>query len=335
MVHSKSWWNNECSTQAKKLHEMRERLRRSKIAQRHKRQEIKNLLESVRLVESEEVRYPLKLATQRAQKHLMCLMASDGILHSYVRLQGKRLRGAAARARREFFDNILYKTHLSRIWDTVEWTKPCRQPTDKGLTNNHGSTANTMQEVGELFQEQFTPTNPPLVNVSFVEDMEQQPERSFPPYRKLECRESLAEVSNFSASGSDNIGWFWIKRIVWSEKNPDDSGDEAPVFDIETPILLLFDACVKHACYPPFFKQSVTTCISKPKKPDYTKAKAFQPIVLLNCLGKLKEKMLARRMQFDGQKYGLMHPSQFGEAIQHGTQDAGTQLVHNIKQMWK
>ena len=333
--HSKSWWNNECSIQAQKLREMRERLHRSKLAQRHKRQVIKNLHESIRAITLEEVKFLLRQQVKREQRHLAHLISSDNILNSYVRIQGRRLKGAAARAHREFFDQILYKTHSFRIWDMVEWTKPRRQPTDKGLTDNQKRSADTMQKVGELFQEQFTPQDPPLVDVSFVEEMEQQPERSFPPYGKLECRESLAEVSNFSAPGPDNVDWFWIKRIVRTGKNPDDPRDDAPVFDTETPILLLFDACVKFACYPPFFKQSVTTCIPKPKKPNYTKAKAFRPIVLLNCLGKLKEKMLACRMQFDGQKYGLMHPSQFGGAIQHSTQDAGTQLVHNIKQMWK
>ena len=334
-VHSKSWWNSKCSAQAKKLREMRECLQRSKLAQRYKRQEIKNLLILTHTVMSEEVCYLLRCQTQRIQKQLACLIASDGILNSYVRLQGKCLRGAAARARREFFDNILYKTHSSHIWNAVKWTKPRRQPTDKGLMDSQGCMADTMQQVGELFQEQFTPKDPPQVDVSFIDKMKQLPKRSFPPYGKLEYYKSLAEVSNFSAPGPDNIGWFWIKRIVCLGKNLDNPRDEAPVFDTETPILLLFDACIKHVCYPPFFKQLVMTCVPKPKKLDYTKAKAFRPIVLLNCWGKLKEKMLAHRMQFDSQKFGLMHLSQFGDAIQHGTQDAGTQLVHNIKQMWK
>ena len=45
--------------------------------------------------------------------------------------------------------------------------------------------------------------------------------------------------------------------------------------------------------------------------------------------------MIAMRMQFNAQKYGIMHPHQFGDTIQHSTADAGIQIVHNIKQMWK
>ena len=39
--------------------------------------------------------------------------------------------------------------------------------------------------------------------------------------------------------------------------------------------------------------------IPKPGKPAYDTPKAFRPIVLLNTLGKLIEKMIARRLQFD------------------------------------
>ena len=65
------------------------------------------------------------------------------------------------------------------------------------------------------------------------------------------------------------------------------------------------------------------------------KAKAYRPIILLNCLGKLMEKMIVMCMQFGAQKHGIMHLHQFGGTIQHSTANAGIQIVHNIKQMWK
>jgi len=50
--------------------------------------------------------------------------------------------------------------------------------------------------------------------------------------------------------------------------------------------------------------------IPKPGKPAYDTPKAFRPIVLLNMLGKLIEKMVARRLQFDAVKHGILHPNQ-------------------------
>jgi hypothetical protein len=82
------------------------------------------------------------------------------------------------------------------------------------------------------------------------------------------------------------------------------------------------------------FKDSITVVLPKPNRPDYTRAKAYCPIVLLNCLGKLFEKILANRMQYEAQKYAAIHPAQFGGTMQHSTIDAGICLVHNIRQAW-
>ena len=40
----------------------------------------------------------------------------------------------------------------------------------------------------------------------------------------------------------------------------------------------------------------------------------YRFIVLLNTLGKLIEKMIARQLQFDAVKYGILHPNQLGGA---------------------
>ena len=44
--------------------------------------------------------------------------------------------------------------------------------------------------------------------------------------------------------------------------------------------------------------------------------------------------MIAKRLQFDAQKYGIAHTNQYGGTIQHSTSDAGIHLIHNIKSMW-
>ncbi|EJF59731.1 RNA-directed DNA polymerase, partial [Dichomitus squalens LYAD-421 SS1] len=68
--------------------------------------------------------------------------------------------------------------------------------------------------------------------------------------------------------------------------------------------------CLDLGYWPHQFKEAVLVVISKPKKADYSVLKAFRPIALLSCIGKLFEKALAARLQFDGQKYGLLHPMQ-------------------------
>ena len=49
--------------------------------------------------------------------------------------------------------------------------------------------------------------------------------------------------------------------------------------------------------------------IPKLGKPAYNTLKAFRLIVLLNTLDKLIEKMVARQLQFDAVKYGILDPN--------------------------
>ena len=79
-----------------------------------------------------------------------------------------------------------------------------------------------------------------------------------------------------------------------------------------------------------FQGESVSVIIPKPGKPAYNIPKAFRPIVLLNTLGKLIEKMVARRLQFDAIKYGILHPNQLGGVAQRSTEDTGVFLTHLV-----
>ena len=71
--------------------------------------------------------------------------------------------------------------------------------------------------------------------------------------------------------------------------------------------------------------------IPKPGKPAYDTPKAFRPIVLFNTLGKLIEKMIARQLQFDAVKYGILHPNQLRGVAQWSTENASVFLIHLVQ----
>ena len=101
--------------------------------------------------------------------------------------------------------------------------------------------------------------------------------------------EALKACSNVSALGPDHITWRYLKSIL--ADNICASG-----------ILSLAQSCITLQHWPRHFKESVSIIIPKPGKPVYDTPKAFRPIVLLNTLGKLIEKMIARWLQFDAVK---------------------------------
>ena len=74
--------------------------------------------------------------------------------------------------------------------------------------------------------------------------------------------------------------------------------------------------------------------IPKPGKTSYDNPKAFHPIVLLNTLGKLIEKVIAERIQFIVASNNFIHPSQLGDLKFKSTSDAGIALTHIIRLGW-
>ena len=70
--------------------------------------------------------------------------------------------------------------------------------------------------------------------------------------------------------------------------------------------------------------------IPKPNKADYSKAKSYWPIALLECPGKLISKLIANRLQSDAVVYNIAHPLQFGGLRHHSTMDAGMYITEYI-----
>jgi len=96
-------------------------------------------------------------------------------------------------------------------------------------------------------------------------------------------QEVLKACSNVSVPGSDHITWGYLKIILANNT-------------CAVGILSLANACLLLHHWPRHFKESVSVIIPKPDKPVYDTPKAFRPIVLLNTLGKLIEKMIARQL---------------------------------------
>ena len=131
----------------------------------------------------------------------------------------------------------------------------------------------------------------------------------------------LKACSNVFAPGPDYITWWYLKVIL--SNNTYAIG-----------ILSLANACLLLHYWPRHFKETVSVIIPKPGKPAYDTPKAFRPIVLLNTLGKLIEKMITRQLQFDAVKYGILHPNQLGGVVQWSTEDTGVFLTHLVQAGW-
>jgi len=78
----------------------------------------------------------------------------------------------------------------------------------------------------------------------------------------------------------------------------------------------------KHACWN---NQSIYR-----GKPDYSIPKAYRVISLLNCLGKVSERILARRLGYLAETTDLLHPSQIGGRRKKSAIDAAFLLTDEV-----
>ena len=74
--------------------------------------------------------------------------------------------------------------------------------------------------------------------------------------------------------------------------------------------------------------------ISKPNKQSYNSSKSFRPIVLLNTVGKLIEKVIGKRLQFQTASNNFIHPSQLEDLKFKSTTDVSVALTHIIHSGW-
>ena len=74
----------------------------------------------------------------------------------------------------------------------------------------------------------------------------------------------------------------------------------------------------------------IMVIIPKPNKSSYDLPKSFYPIVLLNILSKLFEKMIGERLQFHSISNNFVHPCQLGRLKYRSTTDVGIALTYFI-----
>jgi len=67
---------------------------------------------------------------------------------------------------------------------------------------------------------------------------------------------------------------------------------------------------------------------------SYDQVKLFHPIILLNTVGKLIEKVITERLQFTVVNNNFIHPSQLGGLKFKSTTDAGIALAHIVRSDW-
>jgi len=167
----------------------------------------------------------------------------------------------------------------------------------------------------------FNMANNHQVDTSILDEISDKSIVPWPEFSREEFKFALSSCNNSSTPGPDKLSWNHLKTIF----------DDIKCLDT---FVQMANACINLGYWPLHFKTSTMIVIPKPNKKSYDSPKSFRPIVLLNTMGKLIEKVIGERLQFHTVSNDFIHLSQLGGLKFKSTTDAGIALTHAIQTGW-
>jgi hypothetical protein len=185
--------------------------------------------------------------------------------------------------------------------DNLEQTHKKPIPPIAGLVDFQ-SKANALRD--GLFPDSAEPSNIPDNFVSSTNDLTQ----NFYPVTKRKINICLRNLNTVSAPGDDKLTYGVVQHFNNS---------------LPYALLDLFTALFQYKCFPQEWKHANCIIIQKQGRAKQGDPKGYRPISLLSCMGKIFEKIAAKRIATAGVQCGAIANNQIGGQAQNSAIDAG------------
>lgn len=203
------------------------------------------------------------------------------------------------------------------MWKFSKWARNRTSSHQAAMPEIEGETVPSRKAL--RFQQAFFPDAPVTANDDLqnytYKDVYKTPEL----IGENKIYSAIDQLSSGRAPGEDNIPSEILKATL----------------EIIMPhIHRLFNLCYENSYCPSHFKKSITVVLRKPQKENYTKAKAYRPVALLNTLGKALEVIVAKRLNFLATTHTLLPKSHMGGRKGTSTDHACHHLIEAVYAAW-
>jgi hypothetical protein len=178
----------------------------------------------------------------------------------------------------------------------------------------------TMNKIDQA-EQLLTTFFPPLP--ARIEEEGERPQRravSMPDLTLEEIEVQVMAAKPWKAPGDDGV-----PAMVWRRLWP----------VVKYRVLTLFGASLRDGRVPRQWRRAKIIPLRKPDKGDYTEAKAWRPISLLSTLGKIMEAVIAERISYAVETYGLLPANHFGARKRRSAEQALLLLQEQIYKAWR
>jgi len=237
------------------------------------------------------------------------------VTQQQVRKQRSNVRRIIRQSKTKMWQDFLSLAMKDQVWQALRYTKPGGQQTTKALKSMDGVVAESWEDKAELIKEEAFPK--PLKGVE-----RKAQEEGGEMWKKItdeDIQLALFDQSVKKAPGPDRLGFKAI-RLLWEWDAPR--------------IIAIVKMTFRLGIHPPVWKEARGVVIPKPNKPDYGVAKAYRVITLLNCLGKVVEKVAANAIAEECERRQLLHDGQFGCRKRRSAIDAVGSLMKRVEEAW-
>jgi len=167
------------------------------------------------------------------------------------------------------------------IFTAVKYTRPTQSMKTPTLSFGE-QCATDFDSKCNMFTQRMFP-NPPTCHSNYnIQDTEIDKCFPWPDVSDSQAKDAIYTSAPNKSPGPDGINFLCLRQVYQA---------------IPTPRTELFKSPLKIGYHPHCWREAPGANISKPNKPDYT-IQAYRPVSLLNCLGKISEKIMAKRLAF-------------------------------------
>ncbi|CAD6932422.1 unnamed protein product [Tilletia laevis] len=236
-----------------------------------------------------------------------------------VKRANKQLAKEVFVARRNYHRERLDSLQGPDIYAAAKWALGRRSYPSPPLSDAAGRLVVDAEEKRKLLRDTLIPSLPTPPRPTILDEDSRPSALPHEPVTWLEVRSAVFDPSTKKAAGPDEIG-FAALRALW------------PVVNGFLHRLVCLSLAVGHM--PASFKASTLVALRKPGRRDPSKPRSYRLISLQQCLGKVLERVLARRLTYIASVLNLVPTEQYGAIPGKSAVDAAVALHHDVECAW-